>query len=149
MPEFTDTYLDTLVIHVEAGNLYFTVEEEGRSAQLEFSLEGALEIAQDIVNEVRQATGETPATIFGSNAEDERGGWNLDALQAAIEYNRQARFSYEKESGPGGIIEARSLAPEAIHYTRAGEPLVIGYDPDRDAVRAFRLDRIIGYVEVS
>lgn len=91
----------------------------------------------------------TPATLFGAADADERAGWNLDALTAAIEYNRQARFSYEKASGPGGIIERRVLAPSELLHTRSGEPFVVGYDPEREDVRAFRLDRIVGYVEVS
>lgn len=87
----------------------------------------------------------TPATLHGEDDEDDRAGWNTDALFAAIEYERTAEFSYEKA---GSVIERRVLKPESINTTRAGKLVVVGEDQQRDETRVFRLDRIVGYVTV-
>lgn len=91
----------------------------------------------------------TPATLHGKDPEDERQAWNLDALTIAVEHGNAVEFSYQKETGPGGIIERRHLHPERIDSTRAGKLVVQGEDEDRDETRVFRLDRIVGRVEVK
>lgn len=87
-----------------------------------------------------------PSSLFEENG-DERESWNAAALQAAIDHRREARFSYAKGEN-GSVIETRRIEPEAITQTRRGS-LVVGWDPDRRDTRAFRLDRIAGFVSVG
>lgn len=135
----------------------YTPEGDDEPIVLGFEFAEAVDFAETVINEIKsmlpadkraEIDALTPANLFGATVDDERHGWNQDAIAAAIEYSRTARFSYEKQSGPGGIIERRTLQPSELCYTRLGEPFVVGYDPDREDVRAFRLDRIIGHVEV-
>jgi predicted DNA-binding transcriptional regulator YafY len=110
---------------------------------------GILRLAGHQVLPPRASKEATPATLHGADAEDERQGWNIDALTMAAEYGHAVEFSYQKESGPGGVIERRHLRPERIDSTLAGKLIVQGEDEDRDETRVFRLDRIVGRVEVK
>jgi predicted DNA-binding transcriptional regulator YafY len=70
--------------------------------------------------------------------------FNTGALLLAKEFERSAYFKYAK--GDGTVIEARSVQPEELIRSRDGSISVIGFDPDRNDIRAFRLDRIVGSV---
>lgn len=112
------------------------------------------DVAADLVISIAQAAGmnlpqrtASPAELHGATENDEREGWNLDALTAAVEYGRVAEFSYEKEQSPR-TIERRVLKPERIFTTAAGKLCVIGEDQERDDTRVFRIDRIVGHVTV-
>lgn len=111
-----------------------------------FSNKKAVQIAEDILRLTgREVPAATPATLHGKDAEDERLGWNIDALTAAAEYGRTVTFSYDKGSG---VLETRTIIPERLDTTRAGKQIVQGEDTDRDDTRVFRLDRIAGHVSV-
>ena len=168
MSTITDTYGDVITVSTGDEKVYVSIvmspgTPDVNDADVELPFEKAVSFAENVLTaindiltpeqreqvEALRAMFVTPATVFGETEQDERAGWNQDAIAAAIEYQRTARFSYEKQSGPGGIIERRTLAPTEICYTLDGAPFVVGYDTDREDVRAFRLDRIVGYVEVS
>lgn len=117
---------------------WLTREEALGAAAAIFAQFGAVS-PQTVINNT------TPATVHAEHG-DERESWNHVALQAAIDHGRVAEFRYAK--GDGGIIETRRVEPEAITQSRRGA-LVTGWDPDRRDVRAFRLDRIQGYVSVA
>lgn len=70
--------------------------------------------------------------------------WNATLIDAAVEHARTITFSYDKGAG---VLERRTLQPTATSETKQGATIVVGHDPDRDDVRAYRLDRIQGYVE--
>lgn len=69
--------------------------------------------------------------------------FNEGILRLAQIHDRTVEFRYEKSATKP--IEARSLKPESILYGPDGMSFV-GYDPDREAVRSFRVDRIRGDV---
>ena len=71
---------------------------------------------------------------------------NEQLLNVAINNDLGVEFRYAK--GDGAVIETRVLQPEYINEGKAGK-VVVGFDTDRDDVRAYRLDRIKGYVEVG
>jgi hypothetical protein len=70
---------------------------------------------------------------------------NEQLLQVAIDNDVQVRFNYAK--GDGAIIEARALTPVKLDEAK-GHKIVTGFDPDREDIRAYRLDRIKGTVSV-
>lgn len=106
---------------------------------------------QPVVLEPVEETGPTPEEVFEEKTEDHvldgRTAFNAVAIQTAASYGLSISFRYAKsEDAP---IETRSLRDVAVVHTEEGETLATGIDPDRDGVRAFRLDRIKGYVSVS
>jgi proteasome accessory factor B len=54
-------------------------------------------------------------------------------------------FGYAK--GKSKPVEQRRVEPETIYHNK-GRTIIVGNDPDRDDVRAFRLDRICGRAHV-
>lgn len=105
---------------------------------------------------ITDAPDTTPAAIFGDLrkardaraddiVEDERQGWNLDALNAAAQYDREAVFSYQKPDDP---IRRRTIRVNDVYTAGNGVDLVTGWDLDQDEPRVFRLDRIVGYVSI-
>jgi proteasome accessory factor B len=70
---------------------------------------------------------------------------NEALLRLAIIHGLEVEFRYAK--GSGSVIELRHLKPAKIAGVGADRRFV-GYDPDRDAPRGFRLDRIKGRVGI-
>lgn len=70
---------------------------------------------------------------------------NLTALFGAIAARHPVRFGYP--SGPTGDAGWRQVEPHRLDYQR-GRWYVSGHDRDRDAPRSFRVDRLVGDVEV-
>ncbi len=66
-------------------------------------------------------------------------------VRAAIAHGQSVYFRY---SAPNGPIQIRRLIPKELKDF-SGNICLIGYDPDRDEPRSFRLDRIKGAVAVS
>lgn len=77
--------------------------------------------------------------------------YNEGILRLAAIHDKQVEFRYAK--GDGGVIELRALKPESVKIIKPGKSdehvTVTGYDPDRDAVRHYRLDRIKGDVRIA
>ena len=85
---------------------------------------------------------------LGAEAKTATNGYgtvNEALIAVAIEHGLTIGFRYAK--GDGSIIETRELQPEVIQEGKAGK-IVVGHDPDRDDVRAYRFDRIKGNVDV-
>lgn len=72
--------------------------------------------------------------------------FNEGLMRLAAAHDRTVTFSYAK--GDGSVIEQRRLKPESVQ-TVGDHVTFIGYDPDRDDVRAYRVDRIKGEVSVA
>lgn len=72
--------------------------------------------------------------------------FNEALLRVASAHNRTVAFRYSK--GDNLPIESRALVPSAVHTSKADQVVFSGFDPDRGAVRAFRVDRIKGDVTV-
>jgi predicted DNA-binding transcriptional regulator YafY len=71
----------------------------------------------------------------------------LDVLAAAQVARTPVRFAYRKAHEPG-TAERRTVDPYALVHRR-GRWYLVGRDHDRDARRAFRLDRIADAVELA
>lgn len=69
--------------------------------------------------------------------------FNTAVINLAVVHEREINFRYAKADGK--TVETRALRPSQLD-TNAG--LVSGLDPDRDAPRQYRLDRILGDVEL-
>lgn len=76
---------------------------------------------------------------------DVSGTLNEQLLQVAINNDVEVEFAYAK--GSGAVIEQRRLNPVTLSVAK-GHQIVTGFDPDRDDIRAYRLDRIKGTVSV-
>lgn len=77
--------------------------------------------------------------------------FNEGLLRIAAVHNKRVEFRYSK--GDGKVIELRALEPEQVRVIKAGKPdehvTVTGFDPDRQQVRHYRLDRIMGDVRIA
>lgn len=71
--------------------------------------------------------------------------FNEGIVRLAKIHKRMIEFRYEKS--PGAPIETRRLKPETFREGTKGMSFV-GFDPDRQAPRSFRVDRIRGDVTV-
>lgn len=92
--------------------------------------------------------GQTPASLFGVDEDDEKQQWNLAALVAAAQFGQEAEFLYQKpdsENAPG----FRSVRVEDVQQTAGGDVLVVAFDLARQDYRCFRLDRIVSNVAVG
>lgn len=86
-----------------------------------------------------------PRTVEYANGVDPDASLNEQLLQVAINNGAGIAFQYAK--GDGAVIETRHLQPVKLDEVR-GQKIVTGFDPDRDDIRAYRLDRIKGTVKV-
>lgn len=73
--------------------------------------------------------------------------FNEGLLRLAAVHEKVVEFRYAK--GDGAVIETRTLQPESVTVTKDGETTFVGYDPDRDAPRSYRVDRIKGEVRFA
>lgn len=105
----------------------------------------ALEVANAIIVALG-ATVESPSVNnIVTNNVVANGNVNESLIAVAAEHDLKIEFRYAK--GDGAVIEQRSLVPEYVNDGKAGKT-VVGFDPDRNDVRAYRLDRIKGNVAV-
>lgn len=72
--------------------------------------------------------------------------FNEGVLRVAAVHDKQVTFRYAK--GGGTVIETRVLKPAEVKTVK-DHKVVVGFDPDRDEVRSYRLDRIKGDVAVT
>jgi predicted DNA-binding transcriptional regulator YafY len=71
--------------------------------------------------------------------------FNEGIMRLAAVHNKTVTFRYAK--GKGAVIEQRVLEPKQV--TDHGDHVTFtGYDPDRDNVRHYRIDRIKGEVRI-
>ena len=71
--------------------------------------------------------------------------FNEGLMRLAAVHNKTVTFRYAK--GDGSVIETRTLVPADIK-TVGDHVTFTGFDPDREMVRAYRVDRIKGTVSV-
>lgn len=131
MSKITDKYGDTLEITAEAEDGSFDIEcrEDDQRTLICITSEQGLQLAKILA----------PGTYVARVENDP----NTALLTVAKQHGLTASFRYQKKSS--GNIEARRVVPE--EFIKDGT-IVVGYDPDREEYRTFRLDRIIGAVSV-
>jgi len=101
--------------------------------------------ALEVANGILAALGATAQVTSVTNNLVPTGNVNESLIAVAIEHGLSVEFRYAK--GDGSVIEQRTLQPEYVNSGKAGKT-VVGFDPDRDDARAYRLDRIKGNVDV-
>lgn len=72
--------------------------------------------------------------------------FNEGLMRLAAVHERTVQFRYAKGKD-GSIIETRRLKPSEVKEVN-GNMIFLGHDPDRDDVRAYRLDRIKGDITI-
>lgn len=70
--------------------------------------------------------------------------FNEGLLRLAAVHEKTVEFRYAK--GDGAVIETRALQPQSVTVTAQGHTTFVGYDPDREEPRSYRVDRIKGEV---
>lgn len=73
--------------------------------------------------------------------------FNEGLMRLAAVHGKTVTFRYAK--GSGANIEQRSLHPETVATDAKGVVRFVGIDPDREEVRAYRIDRMKGEVTVA
>lgn len=134
---YADDYSDELSLDID---------EHGLAIGLDFHADGSTWCVLDytkalpIADAIYEAAGTKPpaGAVLASSI-----SFNEAILRVAAAHNRPVTFRYAK--GKGGIIESRTLVPGTLKDL-GDHKTFTGWDPDRDAVRAFRLDRIKGEV---
>lgn len=102
--------------------------------------------ALEVANAILAALGASAVTTNVVNTTTNGSGTlNEQLLAIAIANDLSVAFTYAK--GDGQFLEERTLEPHDVNEVK-GNKLVIGYDVDRDDVRAYRLDRIKGRVAI-
>lgn len=86
--------------------------------------------------------GEDPAEVIRASTIS----FNEGLLRLAAVHNKTVSFSYAK--GNGAVIEQRRLVPGEVKEIK-GHLTFVGYDPDRDDIRAYRVDRMKGEVSIA
>ena len=142
---FRDEADDTLSVHrFSDGGLNIEMEDSNDGRVIEIWLEP--EDTQRLVKHIAPTKVVDPVTIWEGSEGHEREAWNRIALEAAAGLGLRAEFSYAK--GDGSVIERRLVNVTKLDRDHA-HPLVVGYDDYRNnEYRAFRLDRIKGFVTV-
>jgi predicted DNA-binding transcriptional regulator YafY len=156
MSERTLSFYDTDgdVVEVLLDSDTGEVEFDGPSI-FSFTVETTKDLTETLIDHVNSLTPvptitseitptEPVATVTASD--DSRDNWNRTAFAAAETLGLKVAFRYAK--GDGGNIESRELAEVYDVRETKGVAIVTGFDSDRDDVRAYRLDRVKGYVSV-
>jgi predicted DNA-binding transcriptional regulator YafY len=73
--------------------------------------------------------------------------FNEAIIRVAAVHGRRIQFRYAK--GDGEIIETRTVEPKSVVVKNGDHMTFNGYDPDRDEIRSYRLDRIKGDVAMG
>lgn len=140
MQTFTDSHGDEIRVANmldEDGELLVETEMGDTVSFFYFNEETARALGAAIY---AAAGGSTAAPVLASTI-----SLNEGLLRLATVHGRQVKFRYQKDGSP--YIESRAFKPSSC--TGEGEHFrFTGYDPDRGATRAYRLDRIKGTVEL-
>lgn len=74
--------------------------------------------------------------------------FNEELLRLAVKHEKSVSFTYAKGK-QGKNLEERALLPSEVAATKTGAMFAVGLDLDRNEVRAYRLDRIMGTVGIG
>lgn len=123
----------------------FTIEDDGHNnypicfSEADVSLADAVEAAQAILKYAGKPQSDA---VLASDV-----SFNEAVLRLAAIHERTVEFRYAKGKS-GRTIETRRLVPQEVR--QVGDHLTfVGFDPDRDDVRAYRVDRMKGEVTVK
>lgn len=125
--------------------IFASFDPEAEAASADVAVWFEPEQAARLVGALFAALNLGTAVTNVANVTQEGRTLNEQLLALAIANDLSVTFTYAK--GEGQILETRTLEPEAVNEVK-GNKIVIGYDVDRDDVRAYRLDRIKGRVSI-
>lgn len=108
------------------------------SERLDLRREDAIKIAKAILE--NESVEPPPLVVKASEV-----SFNEGLLRLAAAHERQVTFRYAK--GDGKTIETRTLVPQEVREVK-GNLIFLGHDPDRNDIRAYRVDRMKGEVQV-
>lgn len=148
MPEFKvqDIYDDEVEVYSyedDPSAVYLAARDGGRRALAVLRPDVAEAVGHALIeqaggNAQRAHAKPHPDAVLASSV-----SYNEALLRLAAAHDRTVEFSYSK--GDGRVIERRRLQPESVREVK-GHMTFTGFDPDRNDVRAYRLDRISGEV---
>jgi predicted DNA-binding transcriptional regulator YafY len=142
---------DTTIFDDDAGTAVAYNPDDNTPIRLIVEGEGglyadeAIEAAKAILDAL-SASGDLVAGDHIVRASDV--SFNEGALRLAAAHGRTVEFRYAKGKD-GTNIEIRRLVPHEIKPGKDGALIFLGHDPDRDDVRAYRVDRMKGEVHIS
>lgn len=141
---FQDKYGDDVVVsndNIDGEALVFLkINDRNRSCTAALPTAVAQNVARALVGGVA-----TDAMVRASEV-----SFNEGLLRLAAVHAKTVTFRYVK--GNGDVIEQRRLIPADVREitTKQGTHMTfVGHDPDRDEVRAYRVDRMRGEVSVA
>lgn len=140
--ELTDAYSDTLSATIgDNGSLYIDSNEDEDETQLAFHAAQADDV-RGLRDLLSRWLGDSESGVVRASDVS----FNEGILRVAAVNGKTVAFRYAK--GGGSVIELRVLKPAEVK-TAKGHQIVVGFDPDRDEPRSYRLDRIKGEVSVA
>lgn len=156
--KITDSYGDTLSFEYLAYTgddspvVSVTGDQDGREATINLTPDSMVQVAVYLAEKAKLSAAEIPVdldTLLSENrSTDRRESWNRVALETAAALDAGVTFRYAKGVGEASI-ESRVLSEVFDVREVKGHVVVTGFDPDRNDVRAYRLDRIKGTVQVD
>lgn len=141
----TDRFNDTIDLNVDDGDVELSITEQDTTAEVWFADPSELLPLADAiyaeagVDKPKRPAGK-PDAVLASEV-----SFNEAVLRLAAAHQRPVTFRYAK--GTGAVIETRTLTPGQVRNVD-GHVTFTGFDPDRQAVRAYRSDRIKGEVSL-
>lgn len=131
-----DTIYNSNDVEVTKYDKIYEFEQVSDGSLVDINANDAASIAQAIL----KTEGVAQDAVLASEV-----SFNEALFRLAAAHGKTVEFRYAK--GKGKVIETRTLKPEAVN--QVGDHLTFqGYDPDRDDVRAYRLDRVKGEVTI-
>lgn len=73
--------------------------------------------------------------------------FNEGLMRLCAIHGKTVAFSYSKEDSK--VIEPRRLNPSEVYTTKDGSVGFRGFDPDRGAIRNYRINRVLGEVKID
>ncbi len=140
-----DTVGDNFTVEPDgSGGINIVSSDFGTQATVQFgsSQKDEVRTVRDALNEWLGDAPNAAAPIVRASAVS----FNEGLLRLAAVNEKTVEFSYAK--GDGNVIERRRLRPEKVEEGKDGSVRFVGYDPDRDEPRAYRVDRIKGEIEI-
>lgn len=140
-----DTVGDDVILEPDSdGGFNIVVNDFGTQATVQFT-QTEKENVRQVRDYLSEWLGDKPSpadpVVRASSV-----SFNEGLLRLAAVNEKTVEFSYAK--GDGSVIERRRLRPEKVEESKDGSVRFVGYDPDRDEPRAYRVDRIKGQIRI-
>lgn len=137
-----DTVGDNFTVEPDgSGGINIVSNDFGTQATVQFG-SGQKDAVRTVRDKLSEWLGDNAAPVVRASAVS----FNEGVLRLAAVNSKTVEFSYAK--GDGSVIERRRLQPEKVEEAKDGSVRFVGFDPDRDEPRAYRVDRIKGEIRI-